>query len=813
LAPVTEFKLARAGDVALVTIDNGEDWTKPTFFGEQALESLDRLLGELEGSDYRAAVITGKPFFFAAGADITEFPDITRDRAIEGARAGHELFGRLRALPFPTVAAINGACLGGGVELALHCTARTVSTAVRHFAFPEVFLGLFPAWGGTQLLPRLVGPETAIKVIVSNPLRQNRMLTGSQVAELGIADRLFKPVEFVDESLAFARELAAQPLERPAPDWSEAETLFRRARTDVDDTVHGAAPAPYTALDLIEGAGTWTVEEGYSRERDAIGELLPGPQAQASIYAFGLVEQRAKKHPARPTVAPVRVAKVGIVGAGLMARQIATLFLRRLEVPIVIRDVKQEIVDEALSNIDEPSAIVVESRHRQVLRHRQVGRAWATGDRSPNGVADDARDIGDRGQLRGVRGEPADRRRLVDLLERLAATVRALDLADDREHRGRILPGGVDPDGEVGRADRPGPEAHRRSPGQLPVGLGHERRGAFVARRHDADAGAFERVEQAQKGLAGHGEGIPDAGRAEGVGDEPADGPRAGVDDRFEVGRSHGVGRSGGVGRRLDTRVRLGGHGLGVVVCRVGRRHVVDGFDGLLGNGGHRLRRLPGLDSRVDGVSRGLGRLGRLGRRGFGCGCDGVDLGGRLISACGVELGHDDSAPSIGRPSRGGRSAVVLELERDCQIELAQSGDDALEVVAALAGHADGVTLDLRLDLRELVPDQLGDLLGDLLRQASSEADPLADLVAARFLHLAPVEDLERQASPDRLRLDEVLDRGRPILVVGDQDELILGLGQVHRHALEVEPRTDLSTDLIERVPKLLLVEVAHDVE
>ena len=82
MAPVTEFKLARAGDVALVTIDNGEDWTKPTFFGEPALESLDRLLGELEGSDYSAAVITGKPFFFAAGADITEFPDITRDRAI-----------------------------------------------------------------------------------------------------------------------------------------------------------------------------------------------------------------------------------------------------------------------------------------------------------------------------------------------------------------------------------------------------------------------------------------------------------------------------------------------------------------------------------------------------------------------------------------------------------------------------------------------------------------------------------------------------------------------------------------------------------
>ena len=296
-------------------------------------------------------MITGKPFFFAAGADITEFPNITPERAVEGARAGHELFGRLRALPFPTVAAINGACLGGGVELALHCSARTISSAVRHFAFPEVFLGLFPAWGGTQLLPRLVGPEAAIKVIVSNPLRQNRMLKAADVMELGIADRLLEPVEFVDESLAFALDLAERPPERAQPDWSEAETIFRRARTAVDDAVHGAAPAPYMALDLIEGAQHWPLEEGYRREEDAIGELLPGPQAQASIYAFQLVEQRAKKHPHKPTAAPREVRKVGIVGGGLMARQIAALFLRRLEVPIVIRDVKQEIVDEATADI------------------------------------------------------------------------------------------------------------------------------------------------------------------------------------------------------------------------------------------------------------------------------------------------------------------------------------------------------------------------------------------------------------------------------------------------------------------------------
>jgi len=351
LASGTEFKVARAGDLALVTIDNGEDWQKPTFFGETALRSLEAALDELERGDFAAAVVTGKPFFFGAGADMTEFPDVTRDRAIAGSRAGHELFGRLHALPFPTVAAINGACLGGGLELALHCTARTVSSAVRHVAFPEVFLGLFPAWGGTQLLPRLVGPAAAVKVIVSNPLRQNRMLTGAEAAELGLADRLLGAVEFLDESIAFARELAERPLERADPDWAEAETLLRRARTSVDDAVHGATRAPYAALDLIEGAQHWSLEEGYAREEEAIGEILPSPQAQASIYAFHVVEQRAKRHPRRPTATPRKVEKVGLVGAGLMASQLATVFLRRLEVPIVLRDVSQEAVENALAVI------------------------------------------------------------------------------------------------------------------------------------------------------------------------------------------------------------------------------------------------------------------------------------------------------------------------------------------------------------------------------------------------------------------------------------------------------------------------------
>jgi 3-hydroxyacyl-CoA dehydrogenase/enoyl-CoA hydratase/carnithine racemase len=371
---LTQFKLARVirpelgRPVALVTIDNDADHTKPTVFGRSAFESLDHVLGELEADQWAALVITGKPYFFSAGADLEEFslrgvPELAR----EGSRTGHELFGRIRALPYPTVAAINGACLGGGVELALHCDARTISTAVRHFACPECLLGIVPGWGGTQLIPRLVGPETAVAFVVENPLHQNRMLSGPKAYELGFADRLLEPVEFVDESIAFAVELATSPDEtRPGvrpPDTPVADVVDR-ARAQLDDAVHGAAPAPYRALDLIEGAlSGWSLEDGYRAEEDAIADLLPSAQARASLYAFDLVERRAKQRP-RLDAEPRRVGTIGLVGAGLMATQLATLFLRRLELPLVIADVDEQALERARGAIDaELGGLVAKGRY------------------------------------------------------------------------------------------------------------------------------------------------------------------------------------------------------------------------------------------------------------------------------------------------------------------------------------------------------------------------------------------------------------------------------------------------------------------
>jgi 3-hydroxyacyl-CoA dehydrogenase/enoyl-CoA hydratase/carnithine racemase len=355
----TVFKLnrveSRVGPIALVTIDNGEDHTKPTTLGPSAFASAVELLEQLDGGEWSAMVVTGKPFVFCVGADIDAFTEVrSTEDAIDGARAGHALFARIRALPFPTVAAINGACLGGGLELALHCDARTIASSVRHFGFPEVFLSIIPAWGGTQLAPRLAGPAAAVKLIVSNPLRQNTLLSARDAVELGFADRLLEPVEFLDESLAYAAELVdAGGIERAEPDWADLDTIVRKARSRVDDAVHGATRAPYVALELIAGARDWTLEQGYAAEEAAMGALLISPQAQASAYAFTVVERRTKKAGGIPEVQPRKVQKVGIVGAGLMATQLATLFLRRLEVPVVLRDLEQSRVDTALATIRE----------------------------------------------------------------------------------------------------------------------------------------------------------------------------------------------------------------------------------------------------------------------------------------------------------------------------------------------------------------------------------------------------------------------------------------------------------------------------
>jgi 3-hydroxyacyl-CoA dehydrogenase/enoyl-CoA hydratase/carnithine racemase len=340
-----------AGRAALITLDNGHDHTKPNTLGPASLLELDRALDDAYGEPGVVAVcLTGKPFILAAGADLKGVALVTeREQALEIGRLGHRVFGRLGDGPVPTFAFVNGLALGGGLELALNCTYRTVLSSVPGIALPETFLGLVPGWGGSWLLPNLIGPDKAVTVVVENALNQNRMLNGPQVAGLGIADAMFDGADFLERSLDWAAQVLTGhvAVERPEIDRDEQawNAAVERGRAIADAKVHGAAPAPYRALDLIAAARTTSKAQGFAAEEEALGDLVMSEEFRAGVYAFDLVQRRAK----RPVGAPDRelarpVTKVGIVGAGLMASQLGLLFARRLEVPVVLTDLDEERV-------------------------------------------------------------------------------------------------------------------------------------------------------------------------------------------------------------------------------------------------------------------------------------------------------------------------------------------------------------------------------------------------------------------------------------------------------------------------------------
>ncbi len=360
--PVQDVALpGGAGTLALVTLDNGKDHTRPNTFGPEGIaglqDTLDGLRERAEAGEIQAVGVTGKPFVFAVGFDLSTVPFVTRrEQALPGVRDGHRAFATLMDLPVPTFAFVNGAAMGGGVELALACDYRTVSGALPAFALPETFLGLVPAWGGCYLLPNLIGPEKALTVIVENPLSQNRMLRAREVAALGIADVLLEPADFLEDSLRWAAAVVTGDVrvERPEVDrdaqaWDAA---CDAARKGVLAKTAGRAPGALRAVELVRAARTATRDDAFAAEDEAGADLIMTDELRAGLYAFDLVQKRAK----RPAGAPDRelarpVTKVGVVGAGLMASQLALLFARRLGVPVVMTDLDEQRVTQGVGYV------------------------------------------------------------------------------------------------------------------------------------------------------------------------------------------------------------------------------------------------------------------------------------------------------------------------------------------------------------------------------------------------------------------------------------------------------------------------------
>lgn len=346
-----------AGTAVLITLDNGHDHKKPNTFGPGGLLSLDKAIEAAKSrTDIAAVAITGKPFIFAVGADLTGVPRIqTHEQAMAIGKLGHDVFRKLGELDVPTFALVNGAAMGGGLEVALHCSYRTVSSGVPAVSLPETFLGLVPGWGGTYLLPNLIGAEKALKLIIENPLAQNKVIKGPKVHELGIADEIFEPADFVEESLRWAAKVVKGDVtvERPEVDKGEAwDNAVNMARFSVEGKLHGAAPAPARAVELVAEAKNRSRDEGFAAEDQALADFIMSEELKAGLYAFDLVQKRAKRPAGAPDKSLARkITKVGVVGAGLMAGQLALLFARRLDVPVVLNDLDQERLDKGVSYV------------------------------------------------------------------------------------------------------------------------------------------------------------------------------------------------------------------------------------------------------------------------------------------------------------------------------------------------------------------------------------------------------------------------------------------------------------------------------
>ncbi|MGC4756438.1 3-hydroxyacyl-CoA dehydrogenase NAD-binding domain-containing protein [Micromonospora trifolii] len=378
---------------ALITLDNGFDHTKPNTFGPGGLASLDGAITAALAADPAFIAVTGKPYIFCVGADIVGLPQLAdRAQALEIGRLGHRVFARLKDSTVPTFAFVNGAAMGGGLELALHCHYRTLSGGAAALALPEVSLGLVPGWGGTQLLPNLIGIPAATQVIIQNPLMQNKMLKPKQAAELGIADVLLEPADFLERSLEWAAGVVRGQVTvtRPEVDKDMWAGVLYFARETLNQRLHGAVPAAYKALDLLETAKDGDFAAGTAAEDEALADLVFSEELRSGLYAFDLVQRRAKRPAGAPDKGLARtITKVGIVGAGLMASQLALLFARRLQVPVVMTDLDQSRVDKGVGYVHtQIEKAVVKGRMDKGTAAKLYGLVSGTVDKSAFADAD-----------------------------------------------------------------------------------------------------------------------------------------------------------------------------------------------------------------------------------------------------------------------------------------------------------------------------------------------------------------------------------------------------------------------------------------
>lgn len=346
--------------IAVLTLD--APGSSANILSQPTLDELTRHLNELDSrTDLQGVIVrSGKPGMFIAGADLREFMgalDAPADRTVEMCRRGQKLFSRLSHGPYVSVACIDGICVGGGTELACWCDRRIASShAKTEIGLPEVKLGIFPGWGGTVRLPRIIGLGNAVEMITSG-----ESVTPEDALKMGLVSMVAEPDHILSAAIRLVQlEFAKGDFRRDRERWqgpirigdTELAFLGATASAVIQQQTQGQYPAPVAALETMLEAASLDADAACELEAQGVAKLFGSEVNRSLLNVFFITDRNKKDQGVAASTAdrPANIRTMGVIGAGIMGAGIAAANLKR-EVSVFLTDASSDSLARGARNV------------------------------------------------------------------------------------------------------------------------------------------------------------------------------------------------------------------------------------------------------------------------------------------------------------------------------------------------------------------------------------------------------------------------------------------------------------------------------